>query len=383
MKINKLYKTLLVSRDNIYYDGEFYYSDNGPFYTLDLMSPNIGKVKILCRIKEISENANSLLTMHKWDRRFEFENLGSSDSIIDKIKIFKNSFLLTLKNGIRSDNIIVRMFSFEALGGSFAAALFFRKKYILAIHGCFEESFKLLSSRKYNNFSINLINFFAYFYIKFLSKCARRIVTSGHELPKHYGILNYHPFMDSGVEEIVFSDNRKMKSLVYVGEFSERKGIEILLNAISNMPHYNLTLIGKKNDYLELVLNKYEDIKNRVEILGFIPYGKLLFNEIGKHSALILPSIGSEGWSRVITEANSVGVPTIVSDVNGLTQAVSEFASGMTFRVGDAQDLVEKINYMHSNQSLYEMLSKNSIYRAEKYKFENEKKRFEDYIINE
>jgi glycosyltransferase involved in cell wall biosynthesis len=375
---------IIFSRDVIYLFEDEYYSDYGVMYTINLMADLYSDVTIVARIKPVNELDTTYL--YKWHSQIKFKNCITASGIFGKILSFTRTFSIAILHGSKFDVIITRMFSFESLGASIAASFFFRKKWILSIHGEFSQSIKLLWEKKIGFLSTFIAPFFQVLNL-YLVKSTNILLTSGHQIPKTFGIKKYHSFMDSGIVDIIDSKDLILKTkfdtikLLYVGEMSERKGLKILFDSISLIDkNVVLTLVGKKNDFLNDLLTHYPEFKGNIIIKGFIPYGEKLFEEISSHDLLVLPSLGSEGWSRVITEANSVGVPAIVSDVNGLTQAVAEFSSGLCFQLGDAISLSNSINWISNNCNSYNVLRYNSLERANKYTFHNEKERLYKFI---
>jgi glycosyltransferase involved in cell wall biosynthesis len=108
--------------------------------------------------------------------------------------------------------------------------------------------------------------------------------------------------------------------VLYVGQFEERKGLEVLLSALAALPDLpvRLRLLGNGSLESEVARRAAEDA--RVEIVGYVPQERLP-EELGRARCLVLPSITTtldrEPWGLVVSEAMHAGVPVIVSDAVG------------------------------------------------------------------
>ena len=111
---------------------------------------------------------------------------------------------------------------------------------------------------------------------------------------------------------INYSKFRQPRNFLYAGRFAKVKGLDILLEAWSQLHEKNgatLTLVG--SGPLKNSLKYPED----VIILDFMEQSKLA-DLAGKSSCFVLPSI-YEPWALVIHEFAASGLPLIVTDVCG------------------------------------------------------------------
>lgn len=105
------------------------------------------------------------------------------------------------------------------------------------------------------------------------------------------------------------------KNILYIGRFTEVKGLNYLLNAwntISNKKGWTLTLIGD-GELKSFYQSQVKD--SSIVIKDYMPQEKLL-REFEKSSCFILPSV-YEPWALVIHEAAAAGLPIICTDVCG------------------------------------------------------------------
>lgn len=115
------------------------------------------------------------------------------------------------------------------------------------------------------------------------------------------------------------SPNRESKILIFVGRLSPEKGVETLIEAFlgSNLisKGYVLKIVGG-GELADYFRGKYGEI-SEVKFLGNVP--QLSVDElIADSTVLCVPSMWFEGSPRVVSQAISLGVPVIVSNLGSL-----------------------------------------------------------------
>lgn len=130
--------------------------------------------------------------------------------------------------------------------------------------------------------------------------------------------------------------------LVYVGQFVRRKGVDVLLQALSALPSrdWRLTLIGDgpERPSLERMTNSLE-LGERIRFLGSLPNDSLR-DRLQAFDLLVLPS-RFDGWGAVVNEALMCGVPVVCSDRCGAADLLGQSWRGAVFRTGSAPALAE------------------------------------------
>ena len=117
---------------------------------------------------------------------------------------------------------------------------------------------------------------------------------------------------------------------VFVGRFVEWKGVQILIEAFTNvadqLPGHDLTLIGAGPEEPRLrLLSQSLGIGDRVHFAG-VEKGTALAESIGRHAVMVVPSIGAEPFGIVALEGLACGCRLVVSQVGGLPEAVGPHA---------------------------------------------------------
>lgn len=150
------------------------------------------------------------------------------------------------------------------------------------------------------------------------------------------------------IEEARFSYAEKEEgkiNFLFVGKVDRGKGIFDFLEAF-----YKLSLErkdveayvvgdGKAMGEVKSFVEKY-GLKDKAHLIGYTPrvedYYKMAH-------VCVIPSRNTEAMTRVVIEALACGCALVVSDVGGIKEAVEEDKNGYVFKVGDVEDLKEKM----------------------------------------
>jgi glycosyltransferase involved in cell wall biosynthesis len=79
--------------------------------------------------------------------------------------------------------------------------------------------------------------------------------------------------------------------------------------------------------------------------------------ELGTARVLVFPSIWYETFGRSMIEAFATGTPVVASNVGSMQELVTDGKNGFHFRVGDAEDLAEKVMRCFADQDWYNRAS--------------------------
>ena len=117
------------------------------------------------------------------------------------------------------------------------------------------------------------------------------------------------------------------------------KGLEIVINALIELPDYAFVIIGKGRDLDELILLAEKNkVVDRCLFLGFrsniLPYFQY-------YHVYTMPSY-SEGLPMALIEAVANRVPCLCSDINTFKELFDE-SQIVTFKVGDCSDYASKL----------------------------------------
>lgn len=153
---------------------------------------------------------------------------------------------------------------------------------------------------------------------------------------------------------------RSNDEILFVGRLVAEKDVATLLSAFGliagDNPDLKLTIIG--TGPLENILRALcgeLGIIHRVHFAGAIAH-KTLPTFYRRATMLVLPST-SEGFGLSCAEAMACGCPVVVSDIEALRTLVKNGEAGLLFRVGDAQDLGDKLKTLLADRALQAHLS--------------------------
>lgn len=121
-----------------------------------------------------------------------------------------------------------------------------------------------------------------------------------------------------------------------------------------------LLIAGKGEQEEELKnLAKELDIEENVHFLGFISEDEVI-ETFNKMDVAVFPSVHQESFGVAAVEAQACGIPAIVSDVGGLTEATKPGYSSLTVRPESSEDIGEAIYKLYKDKDLREEMKKNA-----------------------
>lgn len=118
------------------------------------------------------------------------------------------------------------------------------------------------------------------------------------------------------------------RTLLSVGHLIERKGHDLIVAALPDLPDTTLLIAGEGPERANLeALAARTGIADRVRFLGRVNHDSLR-DVYGAADALVLAS-SREGWANVLLEAMACGTPVVASNVWGTPEIVADPAAGV------------------------------------------------------
>jgi glycosyltransferase involved in cell wall biosynthesis len=160
--------------------------------------------------------------------------------------------------------------------------------------------------------------------------------------------------------------NSKSYNIVYAGQVSKQKGVDMLIEVWKKFSSGSLVLniIGP---LVDIELPRQNELNN-INILGEKNNTETL-NIISQSRAVITTTKMYEGQPRLLSEASILGIPSIYPSFGGMDEYFPKdyFLSYLQY---DYQDLLKKLNHLHDE----ELLNRTSKKLEENYKskFNNE-----------
>ncbi|WP_256009561.1 XrtY-associated glycosyltransferase XYAG1 [Desertivirga xinjiangensis] len=127
--------------------------------------------------------------------------------------------------------------------------------------------------------------------------------------------------------------NEKPLRLLFISRVEEKKGLELLFDALKNVPfEWELSIAGTGSEDYLLKLKKVAatlGLTDRIFWLGHIG-NDLKFDLMQRHHVMVLPSY-DENFANVVIESLSVGTAVLVTENVGLSAYIKENNLGWVF----------------------------------------------------
>ena len=131
--------------------------------------------------------------------------------------------------------------------------------------------------------------------------------------------------------------------IVSVGHLIERKGHDLVIDALAHIPDATLLIVGDGEERRALKRQaKQANLSDRVRFCGAVPHEDMV-GVYNAADALVLAS-SREGWPNVLLEAMACGTPCIATDVWGNREVVSTPDAGRLAGERSAEAIAEAIN---------------------------------------
>lgn len=164
-------------------------------------------------------------------------------------------------------------------------------------------------------------------------------------------------------QELTSFPDLNYPTILFVGRFSNEKGVHVLLKAVKRIKARNWRLLiagGTKTcyeRYFKTTIDNY--LKDRVLFSGFLPPSQI-FDHIKKCHFCIVPSLCYENQPNTVLEAMSLGRPVIASRLGSLEETVADGVTGLLFEPGNPNDLTAKIEMLISDPEKTQTMGKNA-----------------------
>lgn len=193
---------------------------------------------------------------------------------------------------------------------------------------------------------------------------------------KLFDLSNQNPKLNSFVPYSQLPNNLLLNSderrIVSLGMINENKNQIELLQAYIKLNRLDLPLVFI-GDWEEKARQKCDELIKKYSLTNvhFLGYKDDPWNEITNSDICVFTS-KSESFSLVFVESILKGVPSIVSNIDGYNSARQFFKAGISYTLGDTEELAERISYLLQN---FDEIKKNSVLLSAKaqklYSIEN------------
>ncbi len=196
---------------------------------------------------------------------------------------------------------------------------------------------------------------------------------------KNKFIVLPNPVARNGFQDITTKSDDYFDFL-YVGLISRTKGVDVLLQAFSQLMKINkkikLTLAGEISD--KNIIKTVNKNKN-IAYLGKLEH-KLIFKAMQRSDCLLVPSICYENSPTVIYEAMSQGLFVISSNIGGSKELINKFG-GLVFEPNNSKDLLRRMKWVIKNSLESKRIGEDSELILKEYNLKSYINKLE-FIIN-
>ena len=131
-------------------------------------------------------------------------------------------------------------------------------------------------------------------------------------------------------------------TLLSVGYLIQRKGHDLVIDALKQLPNAKLLIAGDGPERERLgEIARQSGVADRVTFLGRLGTPQLV-DYYGAADALVLAS-SREGWANVLLESMACGTPVVATRIWGTPEVVSEACAGQLVNERTAQALAQGI----------------------------------------
>ena len=160
-------------------------------------------------------------------------------------------------------------------------------------------------------------------------------------------------------ENLDQDNNTNCKNVVSIGNLSQRKGFDLLLNVFSYLKNepIKLTIFGDGRDKEELLIQKKDLQLDNVSFFGKVnnPFSFV------KQADLFILSSRYEGFPNVLLEAGACGTYSLANNApGGINEIIQEGINGEIYDINDVEGFASKIKQIlrksHQKEQIIESI---------------------------
>lgn len=141
-------------------------------------------------------------------------------------------------------------------------------------------------------------------------------------------------------------------AFIFIGRIVKDKGMDELAEAMNRLLRMNkkckLMLVGWFEREQGSITEEHENFFRNNDSVSYVGYKKDVRPYLVGADALVFPSY-REGFPRVVLEAGAMGLPSIVTDINGCNEIIVEGENGVIIPPRDKNSLYEAMLHFIDN----------------------------------
>jgi phosphatidylinositol alpha-mannosyltransferase len=162
---------------------------------------------------------------------------------------------------------------------------------------------------------------------------------------------------------------RRGRSVLFLGRHDERKGLDVLLEAMAELPDdVSLLIVGIGPETPRLRERYCGD--RRVTWLGQVSEATKI-EHLHRSSVLCAPSRHGESFGVVLLEAMAAGLPVVASDLPGYREVSNEGTAARLVPPGDAAALARELIRVLSDDHLADSLRAAGLHQARRFSLDS------------
>ncbi len=189
-------------------------------------------------------------------------------------------------------------------------------------------------------------------------KRKRGVTVIPNAVPRDF-VAKLHPDAETAFER---------KTVLMLSSLKEYKGTREFIELAGRLPQYKFVLVI--NDTQEHIDEYLKNTSSKSVNLTIYPRQERVYqfyNESSIAVNLTDPRKAIETFGLTALEAMSAGLPVIVPTVGGIAEMVEDGVNGYKIDVHDIDRIVERIDNIFTDKSLYLKLSENALLMSKKY----------------
>jgi glycosyltransferase involved in cell wall biosynthesis len=156
--------------------------------------------------------------------------------------------------------------------------------------------------------------------------------------------------------------------VVAAGRLVPWKGVGGIIEAVAHTSGVSLAIVGDGPDRASLEALSKEKLGDRAVCTGKLSHAHTLA-VIASADVFVLNST-YEGLSHLLVEAQTLGVPTIATNVGGNPEVITNESNGLLIPTGDTQALIEALVRVLPDTQLQKHLAENARAASKKFSIE-------------